>query len=202
MGSSLLVGLTGGIASGKSTVSERLAEHGAVVIDADLLARQALEPGSEGLAEVVKTFGEDLLDADGGLDRPALGAIVFNDAHAREKLNAIVHPRVREAAAALREAASPGSVVVEDIPLLVETGQAGRFDAVVVVQAPREERVRRIVENRKTSREDAESRIAAQATDEERAAVADYLIDNNGTREDLRHQVDELWERLQARLGS
>lgn len=194
----LHVGLTGGIASGKSAVSSRLAEHGALVIDADLLAREVLMPGSEGLAEVAETFGPEVLDQDGALDRPALGRIVFDDPAARERLNAIVHPRVRERARTLRDAASPGSVVVEDIPLLVETGQQGRFDVVVVVQAPEQERIGRLVEGRDTTEEEARSRIAAQASDVERAEVADVVLENSGALEDLHRRVDELWDRLQA----
>lgn len=197
----LSVGLTGGIASGKSAVSARMAERGALVIDADILARQALAQGSAGLAEVVQIFGEDVLGEDGSLDRPGLGRIVFNDADARERLNSIVHPRVRAEAARLREQAEPGTVVVEDIPLLVETGQQDRFDVVVVVQAPEQERVRRIVENRGTTEEDARSRIAAQATDVQRAAVADVVLENSGSLDALHAQVDRLMEKLAAQAA-
>lgn len=195
------VGLTGGIASGKSAVSARMAERGALVIDADVLARQALAQGSSGLAEVVQAFGEDVLGDDGSLDRPALGRIVFNDDDARERLNGIVHPRVRAEAARLREQAEPGTVVVEDIPLLVETGQQDRFDVVVVVQAPEQERVRRIVENRDTTEEDARSRIAAQATEAQRAAAADVVLENSGALESLYAQVDRLMEKLAAQAA-
>lgn len=195
------VGLTGGIASGKSAVSARMAERGALVIDADVLARQALAQGSSGLAEVVQAFGEDVLGDDGSLDRPALGRIVFNDDDARERLNGIVHPRVRAEAARLREEAEPGTVVVEDIPLLVETGQQDRFDVVVVVQAPEQERVRRIVENRDTTEEDARSRIAAQATEAQRAAAADVVLENSGALESLYAQVDRLMEKLAAQAA-
>lgn len=198
----LNVGLTGGIASGKSAVSSRMAEHGAVIIDADLLARKALAPGSEGLAEVAEAFGEQVLDAEGALDRPALGRIVFADEAARQRLNAIVHPRVRTEAARLREQAEPGAVVVEDIPLLVETGQQDRFDVVVVVHAPEQERIRRIVEDRGGTAEDARARIAAQATDAERAAAADVVLENSGTLEELRDQVDELMEKLTAQAAA
>src|SRR5690606_32145882 len=142
------VGLTGGVASGKSTVSARLAELGAVVVDADLLAREVVAPGTDGLAEVVAEFGSEVLDADGALDRPALGALVFADESRRRALEAIIHPRVRAAGAALEAAAGPDAVVVHDIPLLVETGQAAAFDVVVVVDAPVEEQVRRMVEDR------------------------------------------------------
>lgn len=193
------VGLTGGIAAGKSAAASRLVAHGALLIDADVLARRALEPGTEGLAEVVTAFGDRVLDAEGALDRGVLGEVVFADADARRRLNGIVHPRVRRAAAALRAEADPGAVVVEDIPLLVETDQAGRFDVVVVVRAPLKERMRRLTEDRGMSDEDARARIAAQATDEERAAAADHVLDNDGTLEDLHAQVDALWEELGGR---
>lgn len=194
----LHVGLTGGIASGKSAVSSRLAGHGALVIDADELAREVVRPGSQGLNEVIEEFGTSVLDERGVLDRSALGRIVFRDPAARERLNGIVHPRVRERARALREAARPGSIVVEDIPLLVETGQQGRFDVVVVVNAPEEERIRRIVEDRHGDEDQARSRIAAQTADEERLAVADFVLQNSGTLDELHQQVDALWARLQA----
>lgn len=190
------VGLTGGVASGKSAVAAKLASLGAVVIDADALARQVVEPGTPGLAAIKDTFGEGILLPDGSLDRPALGAIVFSDAAQRAKLNEIVHPLVREQAETLREAAAPGALVVEDIPLLVESGQADRFDAVIVVQAPHDERIRRMVQDRGWSRDDAEARMAAQATDEQRAAVADYLLDNSGSLEELEAQVASLYRQL------
>lgn len=190
------VGLTGGVASGKSAVAAKLASLGAVVIDADALARQVVEPGTTGLAAIKDTFGEGILLPDGSLDRPALGAIVFSDVAQRAKLNEIVHPLVREQAEALREAAAPGALVVEDIPLLVESGQADRFDAVIVVQAPHDERIRRMVQDRGWSRDDAEARMAAQATDEQRAAVADYLLDNSGSLEELEAQVASLYRQL------
>ncbi|MGH3651645.1 dephospho-CoA kinase [Glutamicibacter sp.] len=190
------VGLTGGVASGKSAVAAKLAALGAVVIDADALARQVVEPGTPGLAAIKDTFGDAVLLADGSLDRPALGAIVFADAAQRAKLNAIVHPLVREQAAKLRQAAAAGALVVEDIPLLVETGRLEGFDAVVVVQAPHAERIRRMVQDRGWSTEDAEARMAAQATDDQRAAVADYLLDNSGTLEELEAQVSALYRQL------
>jgi len=195
------VGLTGGVASGKSTVSAILAELGAVVVDADLLAREVVAPGTPGLAAVVAEFGEGVLAADGSLDRPALGAVVFADEAARRRLEAIVHPLVRARGRALEEAAPAGAVVVHDIPLLAETGQAERFDAVLVVDVPVETQVERMVSQRGMSRADAEARIAAQATREERLAVATYVVDNTGTREDLRDRVTEVFEKLTARSG-
>jgi dephospho-CoA kinase len=190
------VGLTGGIASGKSTVSAMLAELGAVVIDADLLAREVVEPGTEGLEQVVAAFGTDVLGADGGLDRAALGARVFTDDAARRRLEAIVHPRVRARAAELEAAAGAQTLVVHDIPLLVETGQASGFDAVLVVDAPVKVQVQRMVEERGWTREDAEARVAAQATREQRLAAATHVIENTGTLEDLRDRVAEVFEEL------
>lgn len=200
MADNLRVGLTGGIASGKSAVSQRLTEHGAVVIDADKLARDVVVPGSNGLEEIVSEFGPEVLTEEGSLDRPAMGKIVFDNDDARARLNAIVHPRVRAESTRVREASAPGSVVVEDIPLLVETGQQDRFDVVVVVQAPYQERIRRMVEDRGMSREEAESRIKAQATDDQRAEAADVVLDNSGTLEDLRGQVDELWDKIRTQV--
>lgn len=192
----LHVGLTGGVASGKSVVASKLAQLGAVVIDADKLARQVVEPGTPGLAAIRGAFGDRVIAADGSLDRPALGAIVFADDAARELLNSIVHPLVREAAATLREAADEHAIVVEDIPLLVETKQQDRFAKVVVVQAPADERIRRMTEDRGWSREEAQARMAAQASDEQRAAVADFLLDNSGTRQQLEEQVAALYVQL------
>ncbi|WP_010525074.1 dephospho-CoA kinase [Nesterenkonia sp. F] len=177
-----------------------MAADGAQIIDADRIARDVLEPGTEGMREVVSAFGEEILDADGALDRPALGRIVFADEAARERLNDIVHPRVRAESRRRLEAAAPGSIVVEDIPLLVETGQQDRFDVVVVVRAPEEERVRRLVEDRGTDEADARARLAAQASDAERAAAADVVLDNDSTRDALEVQVDELMDALRRRL--
>jgi len=190
------VGLTGGVASGKSTVSALLAEHGAVVIDADLLAREVVAPGTDGLAEIVAAFGADVLDADGGLDRAAMGAIVFADEGKRRALEAIIHPRVRSRGRELEEAAAPGALVVHDIPLLVETGQAASFDAVLVVDVPPELQVERMTTLRGMSRAEAESRVAAQATREQRLAAATHVIDNTGTLDDLRLRVAEVVEQL------
>ena len=187
------IGLTGGIGSGKSIAAARFAELGALVIDADVLAREAVEPGTDGLAAVIAEFGEQVLDADGRLDRPALARLVFGDEAARGRLNAIVHPRVRARAVELIAAAPPGTVVVQDVPLLVETEQAGAYDLVVVVEAPEELRVRRLAADRGMSAEEVRARMASQATDEQRRAVADVVLVNDGTPDDLRAKVDALW---------
>lgn len=189
----LSLGLTGGIAAGKSLLSHRFRQLGAVVIDADRLARDVVASGTPGLAAVVARFGAEVLAADGSLDRPRLGSIVFSDPQARADLNGIVHPLVRAAAAAMEAEAGPDNVVVQDIPLLVETGQASAFHLVVVVEAPEEERLARMVAQRGMSREDAVARIAAQASDAERAAVADVRIVNDGSAEQAVARLDELW---------
>jgi dephospho-CoA kinase len=188
----LRIGLTGGIGSGKSTVAELLAGHGALVVDADRIAREVVEPGTPGLAAVVAEFGEQVLAPDGSLDRPALAALVFSDPAARARLDAVVHPLVRARAAELLSAAPRDAVVVQDVPLLVETGQAGSYDLVVVVATEAEERVRRLV-GRGLTADDARARIASQASDEERAAVADVVLTNDGDRAGLAAQVDRLW---------
>jgi len=190
------VGLTGGIASGKSTVSAILAELGAVIIDADALAREVVEKGTPGLAAVVSEFGDGVLPPDGDLDRPAMGALVFNDENARRRLEAIVHPLVFERIVDLETHAAPGALVVHDIPLLAESGRADTFDAVVVVDAPTEVQVERMLRDRGWSRDEAESRMAAQASREDRKAIATYLIENTGTIEDLRRRVTEVFEEL------
>ena len=192
------VALTGGIASGKSTVALLLAELGAVVIDADLLAREVVAPGTDGLREVVAAFGPEVLTGSGELDRPAVAALVFGDDAARRTLEEIVHPRVRARAAELEASAAPGALVVHDIPLLVETRQAADFDAVLVVDVPVETQVDRLTRLKGMSRAEAEARVAAQASREQRRAVATYVIDNTGTTEDLRHEVTEVFARLNA----
>ena len=192
------VGLTGGVASGKSAVAAILSELGALVIDADVLAREAVAPGTDGLREVVEAFGPEVLTADGQLDRPAMGAIVFADEGRRRALEAVIHPRVRARGAELEAAAPPGTVVVHDIPLLAETRQADSFDAVLVVDVPVETQVSRMVGLRGMSRQEAEARIAAQATREQRLAVATHVIDNTGTWEDLRDRVTEVFAQLSA----
>lgn len=201
----LRVGLTGGIGSGKSEVSRRLAALGAVVIDADQLARDVVEPGTTGYDEVVAAFGPRVVDAGGRLDRAVLAEIVFADESARQRLEAIIHPRVRHQAIAIEAAAvarDPAAVVVHDIPLLVETGQIDAYDVVLVVDAPDELRVDRLLRYRGMGRQEALARIAAQAPREERLAVADLVIDNSGTVEDLGAAVHDVWGELSARAAA
>jgi dephospho-CoA kinase len=195
----LHVGLTGGIGAGKSAVAARLAELGAVVLDADLAARAVVEPGTEGLAAVIEAFGPELLAGDGSLDRAALAELVFSDEARRAELNAIIHPRVRAWMAERAAAAPEGSVVVQDIPLLAEAGLAPLFDFVVVVDARDEIRIDRLVRLRGMSREQAEARIAAQAPRERRNAVADRVLENNGTEIELAEAADALWRELDER---
>jgi dephospho-CoA kinase len=196
-----IIGLTGGIAAGKSTVSARWRDHGAVIVDADLLAREAVEPGSPGLAAVAQRFGDTVIAPDGSLDRPALGAIVFRDAEAREALNGIVHPEVWRLAQrrfAAAEATDPDAVVVYDVPLLAEAAadRPIRFDAVVVVDAPASERIERLVVHRGMDRAEAERRVGAQASDEERLALADHVVDASGTLEQTIASADGVWAEL------
>lgn len=190
----LRVGLTGGIGAGKSAVARTLAEHGAIVIDADQLAHEVVEPGTPGLARVVEEFGKDILQADGSLDRERLGAIVFSDPERLQRLNAIVHPLVRERTAALIDEAPADAVVVQDIPLLVENGLAPMFALVIVVEAPTEVRLQRLIHDRGMTPDQAHARLAAQATDEQRRAVADVVLVNDGTLADLAAKVDALWQ--------
>ena len=188
----LRIGLTGGIGSGKSTVSRLLAERGAVIVDADRIAREVVAAGTPGLAAVVEAFGAGVLTPAGELDRPALAAVVFADEQARRRLDAIVHPLVRRRAAEVERAAAEGAVVVHDVPLLVETGQAASYDLVLVVEADEADRITRLVE-RGLTEDDARARIAAQASDDQRRSVADVVLDNRGTPEDLAVQVDRFW---------
>lgn len=192
----LRVGLTGGIAAGKSLAATTLKELGAVLIDADQLARSVVQPGTDGLREVVAAFGESVLQPDGSLDRPALGARIFADPDRRATLNAIIHPRVRREAAsaeAAARAADPAAVVVHDVPLLVETGQEDAYHLVIVVDAPVDTRVSRMVKNRGMTGQQALERIAAQADSVTRNAAADVVLDNSGSRDDLVSAVQELW---------
>ncbi len=192
----LRVGLTGGIGSGKSSVSRRLGERGAVVIDSDVLAREVVARGTDGLVEVVAAFGDGVLTADGELDRPAVGKLVFGDETARRKLEAVIHPRVRARAAEIERAAPDDAVVVHDIPLLVETGQAGKFDLVLVVDVPVDVQVERLTTQRGMAEDEARRRIAAQASREDRLAAADVVIDNAGSLDDLDRRIDEVWNQL------
>ncbi|RCV51666.1 dephospho-CoA kinase [Marinitenerispora sediminis] len=196
------MGLTGGIGSGKTEVARRLAERGAVVIDADRLAREVVEPGTAGLAAVVAEFGADVLAPDGRLDRARLGEIVFADADRLARLNAIVHPRVAERTAELMAAAPEDAIVVYDVPLLVENDLGREYDVVVVVDAPDDLRVGRVVANRGMGEEQARARIRAQASREERLAAADVVVDNSGTVADLDARVAEVWAGLAARAGA
>jgi dephospho-CoA kinase len=198
----LRIGLTGGIGAGKSAVAHRLAEHGAIVVDSDRIAREVVEPGTPGLAAVVAEFGAEVLRADGSLDRDRLGALVFGDDAARSRLNAIVHPLVGRRAAELAAAAPEGAVLVHDIPLLVENNLAAGFDLVLVVEAPVELRVARLVRDRGMTEEAARARIAAQASDAERRAVADVLLHNDGTLAELHEQVDKVWTEIEARRAA
>jgi dephospho-CoA kinase len=188
----LRIGLTGGIGSGKSTVSALLAARGAVIVDADRIAREVVEPGTPGLSAILEAFGRQVITADGFLDRAALAAVVFADPEARKRLDGIVHPLVRARATELAAAAPPDAVVVHDVPLLVETGQASSYDLVLVVEADPATRVSRLVQRGLTA-EDARARIAVQASDEQRRAVADVVLDNSGTQQQLAEQVDRFW---------
>ena len=190
------VGLTGGVASGKSTVSAMLRDLGAVVVDADALAREVVEPGTPGLDAVVDEFGSDVLTADGRLDRWKVGALVFADPSRRAALEAIVHPLVRARATEIEEAAPAGVLVVHDIPLLVETGQATSFDAVVVVDVPEEVQVERAVRERGWTEAEARARVEAQASRADRLAAATHVVENSGDVEDLRQRVTEVFEQL------
>jgi dephospho-CoA kinase len=190
----LRVGLTGGIGSGKSLVAGQLGRCGAWVIDSDRIAHGVVKPGTAGLRAVVDEFGETILTEDGTLDRAALAARVFDDADARDRLNAIVHPLVAVRSAALAAAAPPDAIVIHDIPLLVETGKAARFPLVIVIHADAAVRLRRLTEQRGMAEHDAAARIAAQASDEERRAVADVWLDNSGNRDHTVAAVCRLWE--------
>ncbi|HYI56377.1 MAG TPA: dephospho-CoA kinase [Microlunatus sp.] len=195
----LRVGLTGGIASGKTAVSDVLGERGAVVIDADVLARQVVEPGTPGLAAVVQRFGADVLGADGRLNRAALGRLVFADPEARRDLEGIVHPAVRARAAAIEADADPDAVIVHVIPLLVETGQQADYDVLVVVDVDPERQLQRLQQRSGLDADAASARIAAQASRAARLAVADVVLHNDAGIEDLADQVDRLWLDLRTR---
>lgn len=196
------MGLTGGIASGKSVVAGRLAEHGAVVVDADVIARQVVEPGTPALARIVQEFGPAVLAPDGSLDRAALGAIIFSDEAKRLLLNSITHPAILEESQrqfAAAGAANPDAVVVYDVPLLSEARSRAEFDVVVVVSAPEETRIERMVSIRGMSREEATRRIRSQAPEDTRRAMADIIIESGGTLDETLAQADAVWEQLRQR---
>ena len=198
----LRVGLTGGIGAGKSEVSSRLAGQGAVVIDADAIAREVVAPGTDGLAEVIGAFGPEVLRADGELDRPRLGDIVFADPELRGKLNAIIHPRVGARMAELEQAAGRGAIVVHDVPLIAENGRADAYDVVVVVDVPPRIQIERLVRYRGMTRDQARARMAAQASREQRLAIAGIVIDNSGSLTELDRQVGDLWAELRRRAAA
>ena len=195
----LKVGLTGGIAAGKSEVSRRLAERGAVIIDADAVAREVVAPGTPGLAEITATFGPGVLDAGGALDRGRLGEIVFADPGLLGKLNAIVHPLVAERMLAIERAAPADAVVVHDVPLLAENGLADQYDVVVVVDVPDGVQFGRLTRLRGMPEDQARARLGAQASRAQRLAVADIVVDNSGPLAGLDHRVDGAWEELRRR---
>jgi dephospho-CoA kinase len=196
----LLAGLTGGIGAGKSTVADMLVERGAVLVDGDLVAREVVEPGQPALERIAERFGPSVLDSEGRLDRPALAAVAFADDQSRKDLEAITHPAIQAEFARRVLAAPADAIVVLDVPLLVESGKANErgYHCVIVVEAPRELRLDRL-EDRGVARSDAEARMAAQATDEERRAIATWVLHNDGARSDLERQVETVWADLVAR---
>jgi dephospho-CoA kinase len=200
----LKVGLTGGIGSGKSEVARRLAGYGALIIDADRIAREVVEPGTPGLAQVVGQFGAAVLASDGTLDRAALGEIVFSDAELRGKLNAIIHPLVGARIRELEQGADRDAIVVEDIPLIAENDMAGFFDLVVVVDVPPRIQEERLIRERELTRDQVAARMAAQASREQRLAIAGIVLDNSGSLAELDRQVGDLWAELSrlARSGT
>ncbi|HEY1639051.1 MAG TPA: dephospho-CoA kinase [Streptosporangiaceae bacterium] len=197
----LRVGLTGGIGAGKSEVSRRLAAHGAVVIDADLIAREVVAPGTPGLAEVVAAFGPGILAPDGSLDRPKLGETVFSDEQQRARLNGIIHPRVGARMQALEAAAGPAAIVVHDVPLITENQLAASYDLVVVVDVPPRVQLDRLVRHRGLNRDQARARLAAQASRADRLAIASIVIDNSGSLAELDRLAGELWTELRRRAA-
>ena len=198
----LKVGLTGGIGTGKSEVSRRLAGYGALIIDADLVAREVVEPHTPGLAQVVGVFGTGILAADGTLDRHRLGEIVFYDAELRAKLNAIVHPLVGERMRELEQGADPGAIVVEAVPLMAENHMAEFFDLVVIVDVPPRIQEDRLARDRGMTREQIAARVAAQASREDRLAIADIVLDNSGSLAELDREVGDLWAELCRRANA
>src|SRR5215207_3884988 len=194
------VALTGGIASGKSMAAAELAARGAIIIDADVLAREVVEPGTPALAAIIDRFGEQVV-TEGRLNRPRLAQLVFADPLARRDLERIVHPAVRVRAAELERAAGPAAIVVHVIPLLVETGQQGDFDLVVTVDVDHETQIQRLMARNEFTRAEAESRVAAQATREDRKIAADVVVDNTGSVTQLREQIDALWAELSSAVA-
>lgn len=197
----MLIGLTGGIASGKSTVARMLEAHGAVIVDADVLAREVVEPGTPGLRSIRERFGDEMIQGDGSLNRDALGRIVFADAEARADLNAITHPAVRELSTKrFREEknADPEAIIVYDVPLLAEGGMSEQFDLIVLADAPASVRQQRLMDLRGYAPIDAAARVNAQASDDDRRGIADVIIDTSGSHELTTTQVDALWQRLTA----
>jgi len=190
----LRIGLTGGIGAGKSALSSTFAKCGGIIVDGDVISREVVQPGTQGLASLVEAFGDDILLPDGSLDRPALAAKAFTDDEARQKLNSIVHPLVGQRRTEIIASVPEDSVVVEDIPLLVESGMAPLFPLVVVVHADVDVRLRRLIDQRGMPEEDARARIAAQATDEQRRAVADIWLENSGSPEDLIERAHDVWD--------
>jgi dephospho-CoA kinase len=197
----LMVGLTGGIGSGKSTVAGLLARRGAVVVDADAIAREVVEPGTPALAQLVEQFGPSILQADGSLDRSALAAVAFVDDEHRKQLEAITHPAIGEEFLRRVAEAPPAAVVIHDVPLLVESKRGFEYGAVIVVEAPLETRLDRL-EERGVPRDDARRRIDLQATDEERRKVATWVVDNAGDLAALERQVAEIWTDLEQRAAA
>ena len=197
----LRVGLTGGIGAGKSEVSRRLAAQGAVIIDADAAARDVVAPGTPGLTEVIEVFGPGVLLPDGTLDRARLGDLVFADPEQRARLNEIIHPRVGARMSELEQAADPTAIVVHDVPLITENGLASAYDVVVVVDVPPRTQIDRLVKQRGMTRDQAKARIAAQATREQRLAIADMVVDNSSSLTELDRQVGDLWAELRRRAA-
>ena len=195
----LRVGLTGGIGAGKSEVSRRLAAQGAVLIDADAIAREVMAPGSPGLAAVTAEFGEDLLRPDGSLDRERLAQLVFSDKNLLARLNAITHPLVGERMAQAEREAGPDAIVVHDVPLIAENNLKAGYDLVVVVDAPEHVQLERLTRHRQMAAEQAEARMAAQVSREQRLAIADLVVDNSSSLAELDRQVGDLWAELRRR---
>lgn len=195
------VGLTGGIASGKSLVSTYFTELGAVLIDYDELARRVVEPGSKALGAIVREFGSQVLNADGSLNRAKLGELVFSDQCALKKLNAITHPAIRKAAKKIDRSVPASSVVIHEVPLLIETDEPEEFDAIIVVDVPEAIQLSRLQSRTGFTREQALARIGCQATRNERLSHADFVIDNSGTPEETKRQVMAIWQELHQHLG-